>query len=200
MYYFIAVVTIVLALYGTVKLISGSLTKEDGQRAAETMSPFMTGVASVAQEKLRQSLVEIPDEQLERNSELYVKKLYPLIKGTVRGLADSMEHDPNAAEMRESAYRAGKHFSENLMQPFTRGVLENSGPMVDELDKRFGEIRNFTEKNKDAIDIITGGLNFLQKALKNAPAPPPPPGFRQPSPRPDYYKPYDYQTNPDTLR
>lgn len=195
LFYTLSAVVLVFAVYGAVKLVSGLMTKERGKKTAEAVNPFVKGVASVAAEDLKQSLNKTPDEQLERNAELYTKKFYPIAKGIVKGFAESLKNDPERAQMQRNAYQAGKDVSENIVRPFSRGLLEGSGPALGDLDKRMGEVRDFTEKNKDVIDSLSKGLDFLQKTLKNIPLPPPTPGLRPRSQQPESQSPYSPSPN-----
>jgi hypothetical protein len=195
LFYVFSAVVVVFAVYGAVKLVSGFLTEERGKRAAQTVNPFVKGVASVAAEDLKQSLSKTPDDQLERDAELYTKKFYPIAKGIFKGLAESVKNDPERAEIQQKAYQAGKDVSEHIVRPFSRGLFEGSEPAIGDLEKRVGEVRNFTEKNKDVLDALSSGLNFLQNTLKNMPAPPPPPGMRPRMQQPEYQQPYSPEPN-----
>jgi hypothetical protein len=194
-FYVFSAVVVAFAVYGVVKLVSGFMTEERGKRAAQTVNPFVKGVASVAAEDLKQALSKTPDDQLERDAELYTKKFYPIAKGIFKGLAESVKNDPERAEIQQKAYQAGKDVSEHIVKPFSRGLFEGSEPVLGDLEKRVGEVRNFTEKNKDVLDAVAGGLKFLQQNLKNLPAPPPPPGMRPGFQQPGYQNPYSPDPN-----
>ena len=64
--FILAVVVIVLAVYGAMKLISCYLLgPSQGEKAVEAVHPFVSGAVSAAGGKLRDSFMNIPDSQLE---------------------------------------------------------------------------------------------------------------------------------------
>lgn len=165
------------ALYGAATFIARSLTAKHGEQAAEAVSPFVQGAASVAGEKAKEVLKNTPDDQLEKESELLSKKFYPIAKGALKGHLEAILKDTNRAEVPEKMYEAGKDLSERVVKPFGQGIVEGSSKALGELDKTLKGVREFREQNKDLIDSVAKGLESLHKAAKDNPGllPPPPP-------------------------
>jgi hypothetical protein len=175
-----------LALYGAFMLISNHLTQKQGQAAGEAVSPFVSGFIQSAGEQVRETLRTTSDEQIQQDAELYTKKFYPAFKGAVKGLSESLNNDPRREEITRQAYETGRQVGQLVVEPFSRGVTDGAGPVLHNLQNKAEEIRNFTEQNKDILNAVSGGLQFLQKALKNAPGPPHPQGIPPGGPLPAF--------------
>ncbi|MGO9570168.1 MAG: hypothetical protein ACLP5H_21775 [Desulfomonilaceae bacterium] len=186
--YTLAGLVIILAFYGAAKLLSGFMTKSQGSRAAEVAQPFVQGAASAAAEKLKQSLKEVPDAKLEQDSEWLAKKLYPITKGIIKGQVDSFLQDPNRNELSEKMYQAGKEFSDKVLRPFSRGIVDSNKQTLDDADKTLQAIRKFGDTNKDLLDAVTQGLDALGRNFRENPPPrPEAPGMApRPVPRPPF--------------
>ena len=165
------------ALYGAVTLLTPSLTAEQGKQAAEAVSPFVQGAASVAGEKAKEVLKNTPDEQLEKESEILSRKFYPIAKGALKGHIDAILKDSNRAEVPEKMYQAGKDLSEKVVKPFGKGLADGSVKVLGDIDKTLKEVRTFQEQNKGFFDSVAKGLEALHKAAKENKGllPPPPP-------------------------
>lgn len=175
------------ALYGAVTFLARSLTAKQGEQAAEAVSPFVQGAASVAGEKAKEVLKNTPDDQLEKESELLSRKFYPIAKGALKGHLDAILKDTNRAEVPQKMYEAGKDLSEKVVQPFSKGLADGSTKVLEDLDKTLNGVRTFREQNKDLFDGLAQGLGALQKAAKEHPGmlpPPPPLPFPPLGPRP----------------
>jgi hypothetical protein len=155
------------ALYGAVTFVARSLTAKQGEQAAEAVAPFVQGAASVAGEKAKEVLKNTPDEQLEKESELLSKKLYPVAKGALKGHIDAILKDANRTEVPEKMYEAGKDLSEKVVKPFSKGLADGSTKVLGDLDKTLKDVRTFREQNKDIFDGVAKGLEALQKAAKD---------------------------------
>jgi hypothetical protein len=179
---------IVLAVYGAVKLVSSSMTKSQGERAAEVAQPFVQGAASAAAQKLKQSLKDVPDAKLEQDSEWLAKKLYPITKGIIKGQVESFLQDPERNQLPEKMYQAGKEFSDKVLKPFSRGIVDSNQQTLEDADKTLQAIRKFSDTNKDVLDALKQGMDAFSKTFKEdrlprpgipgqdlRPLPPPPP-------------------------
>jgi hypothetical protein len=191
--YTLAGLVIVLAVYGAVKLLSGFMTKSHGERAAEVAQPFVQGAASAAAQKLKESLKDVPDAKLEQDSEWLAKKLYPITKGIIKGQVESFLQDPERNQLSEKMYQAGKVFSDQVLRPFTRGIVDSNKQTLDDADKTLQAIRKFSDTNKDVLDAVKQGLDAFSKTFREdrlprpelpgqdlRPLPPPPPGPPRP--------------------
>ncbi len=174
------------ALYGIFVLVSNHLTQKQGQVAGEAVSPFVSGFIKTAGDQVRETLRNTSDEQIQQDAELYTKKFYPAFKGAIKGLSESLNNDPRREEIATQAYETGHQVGQFVVEPFSRGVSDGAGPVLDNLQNKAEEIRNFTEQNKDILNAVSGGLQFLQKAFKNPPGPPHPPGGSPALPLPGY--------------
>lgn len=172
-----AAVIIGFALYGVATLIARSLTARDGERAAGAVSPFVQGAASVVGEKAKEALKKTPDAKLEKDSEDISRKLYPIAKGALKGHLEAILNDTNRADVPEKMYQAGKDVSEKVVRPFSKGLAEGTGKVLQDVDKTLQGVRSFQENNKDLLDAVTKGLEALHKAARENPGlfPPPPP-------------------------
>jgi len=186
--YILAGLVIVLAVYGAVKLLSNSVTKSQGERAAEVAQPFVQGAASAAAQKLKQSLNEVPDAKLEQDSEWLAKKLYPITKGIIKGQVESFLQDPERNQLPEKMYQAGKEFSDKVLKPFSRGIVDSNQQTLEDADKTLQAIRKFGDTNKDLLDAVKQGMDAFGKTFREdrlprpglpgqdlRPLPPPPP-------------------------
>jgi len=186
--YILAGLVIVLAVYGAVKLLSGSLTKSQGERAAEVAQPFVQGAASAAVQKLKQSLENVPDAKLEQDSEWLAKKLYPITKGIIKGQVESFLQDPERNQLPEKMYQAGKEFSDKVLKPFSRGIVDSNQQALEDADKTLQAIRKFGDTNKDLLEAVKQGMEAFGKTFREdrlprpglpgqdlRPIPPPPP-------------------------
>jgi hypothetical protein len=163
--WFIAAVILSLAVYGAFRIISDRLDSADGKKAVETAHPFVQGATSAAGEKLKQTLKETPDAKLEEDSELLSRKLYPVVKGSVKGQLDAILNDPNRSELPEKMVQTGKELAENVIKPLTEGVAQGSQKVLEDMDKGFQELRKFQEKNKDIIEGLQSGIKAIQQHL-----------------------------------
>lgn len=189
-------VVIVLAAYGAVKLVVGSLTELQGRQAVETMHPFVRGAASAAGEQFKQSLQETPDEKLEKDAELLSKKLYPVVKGALLGQVDAFLEDPKRSELPEKMRQAGKRVGEQMVVPFTQGLTEGANPVTGQVDKTMDSLSKFRENHKELFDALSTGLSALGKTIKEGTVPRPPvPNAAPPGPT-EQYQPPRYQPGP----
>jgi hypothetical protein len=175
--YALGSLVILLALYGAVRLLSGFLTVSPGERAGKVTEPFVQGAASAAAEKLKQSLKEIPDAKLEQDSEWLAKKLYPITKGIIKGQVESFLQDPERNQLPEKMYQAGKEFSDKVLKPFGRGIVDSNQQTIEGADKTFDAIRRFSDTNKDLLDAVKQGLDAFSRTFREDRLPrPEPPG------------------------
>lgn len=190
------------SLYGGVRLASDVLTEEDGVKAAQTAHPFVKGAASVAEEKLKETLKNTPDEHLEKDAEFYAKKLYPIAKGAIKGQLEAILKDSNRDEVPKLMHEAGKDVSRRVIKPFAEGLAEGSKDVIKDLNQTLQSLQKFAAENPELIESVTSGLKNLHQTLKeHAPPPPPLPGFppfgpfrQSPGLLPHMR---DYQTPPD---
>jgi hypothetical protein len=164
--YILAGLVIVLAVYGAVKLLSGSVTRSQGERAAEVAQPFVQGAASAAAQKLKQSLKDVPDAKLEQDSEWIAKKLYPITKGIIKGQVESFLQDPERNQLPEKMYQAGKEFSDKVLKPFSRGIVDSNQQTLEDADKTLQAIRKFGDTNKDLLDAVKQGMDAFGKTFR----------------------------------
>jgi hypothetical protein len=164
--YTMAGLVIVLAVYGAVKLLSGFMTKSQGERAAAVAQPFVQGAASAAAQKLKESLKDVPDAKLEQDSEWLAKKLYPITKGIIKGQVESFLQDPERNQLSEKMYQAGKEFSDKVLRPFTRGIVDSNQQTLEDADKTLQAIRKFSDTNKDVLDAVKQGLDAFSKTFR----------------------------------
>jgi hypothetical protein len=164
---------VVLAIYGAIKLTSGVLTRAHGERAVQMAQPFLQGAASAAGDRLKQSLKDTPDAKLEQDSEWLARKLYPIAKGIIKGQVESFLQDPDRNELPEKMYQAGKEFSEKVLKPFSRGVIDSNQQTLEGADKTLQAIRKFSDTNKSLLDAVTQGLDALSRNLRENPPPRP---------------------------
>lgn len=169
---FIGILILVFSGYGIYHFISTSLTKSRGEQLVENQ--FVQGVATKTAEKLRENLLNTPDDKLEKESEQFTRKMYPIIKGALKGQMEAIKEDSQRADFPKEMYETGKQLSERILQPFVKGFIDGSGKNLGDLDRTVQELKMFTEKNKDVLDSIGQGLSFLNKTLKNLPPPPHP--------------------------
>jgi hypothetical protein len=175
--YVLAGLVIVLAIYGAVRLLSGFLTESHGQRAAKVAEPFVQGAASAAAEKLKQSLKEVPDAKLEQDSEWLAKKLYPITKGIIKGQVESFLQDPDRNQLPAKMYQAGKEFSDKVLKPFGRGIVDSNQQTIEGADKTLEAIRKFSDTNKDLLNAVKQGMDAFSKTFRGDRLPrPEPPG------------------------
>ncbi len=168
----LAAVVLILAGYGLFRFISDRLDFGDGKRAVETAHPFVQGVSSAAGEKLKQTLKETPDPKLEEDSELISRKLYPIVKGALKGQLDAIKNDPNRSELPETMIQTGRQITENLVKPFAEGVSQGSQTVLQGVDRGLDELRKFNDRNKDIIDSVQSGLKALGIQLEKLPPAP----------------------------
>lgn len=175
------------ALYGAFALVSAHLTQKQGQAAGAAVSPFVSGFIKTAGDQVRESLRTTSDEQIQQDAELYTKKFYPALKGAIKGLSESLNNDPRREEIATQANETGRQIGRFVVEPFSRGITEGAGPVLHNLQNKAEELRNFTEQNRDILNALTGGLQFLQKTFKNPPGLPHPSGVGTPGlPLPSY--------------
>ncbi|MBI5571726.1 MAG: hypothetical protein HY914_17420 [Desulfomonile tiedjei] len=177
-------VVVAFAMYGAYALLAAHLTASQGKDAVEAASPFVQGAASAAGDKLKETLRNTPDENLEKNSEELSRKFYPIAKGAIKGQLEAILKDANRSEVPEKMYETGKDVSKNVVAPLSKGLAEGSREVLKDLDKSFQEVRDFREKNKDLIDAIASGFVTLKKTVPDLPPLPAPPGFGRPMPPP----------------
>ncbi len=188
-----------LAAYGAFRLFTAGMTPAGGRAAAETVHPFVDGMADVAREKLEAT----PNEQLEKEAEVWSNKLYPIVKGALRGQIEAASKDPNREEFAKLMYEAGKSFSENFVKPFAAGAAEGAAPLLggqsspdgsasdarsrENLNRAMEGLRRFGRENKDLVQIFTGAVDELRKKLQEIGPPlPPGPGFAPQTERPAF--------------
>jgi hypothetical protein len=164
--YTLAGLVIVLAVYGAGKLLSGVMTKSHGERAAEIAQPFVQDAASAAAQKLKQSLKDVPDAKLEQDSEWLAKKLYPITKGIIKGQVESFLQDPDRNQLSEKMYLAGREFSDKVLKPFSRGIVDSNQQTLEDADKTLQAIRKFSDTNKDVLDAVKQGLDAFSRTFR----------------------------------
>lgn len=165
----IGIVVSILAMYGVFRIVSDRLDYSDGKKTVESTHPFVQGAASAAGDKLKQTLKETPDEKLEEDSELLSRKLYPVVKGTVKGQLDAILNDPKRTELPEKMVQTGKEIAETVIKPLTEGMAQGSQKVLEDVDKGFEEIRRFQEKNKDIIQGFQSGIKAIKEQLEKPP-------------------------------
>ena len=167
---FAGLVVFVIA-YSGASFLTGSLTTP---QVKDKNPPSLTdSVTSYAGKKLKQSLKDTPDESLEEGAEFATRKLYPIIKGILKGQFDAIISDTKRDEVPRKAYEAGKETSEKVVKPFAEGLAEGDSSALKELDKTVKDVRKFKEENKDVLDAVQQGLEELRKNLKELPPLPP---------------------------
>lgn len=171
---------VLLAVYGAVKLVVGSLTESQGREAVEKVNPFVRGAASAAKEQIKQSLEQTPNEQLEKDAAVFSRKLYPVLKGALLGQIEAFVEDPKRSELPEKMHQAGKQVGKQVVVPFTQGLAEGSNPVVGQVDKTLDSLSKFREDHKEFFDALSAGVSALGKTIKEG-APPsiPAPGTPQ---------------------
>ncbi len=167
---FLAAVILALAFYGLFRVLSDRLDQTDGKKAVEAAHPFVQGVSSAAGEKLKQTLKETPDPKLEEDSELISRKLYPIVKGALKGQLEAIKNDPNRSELPETIVQTGKQITENLVKPFAEGVSQGSQSVLQGVDRGIDELRKFHDKNKDIVEGVQSGLKALGIQLEKSPS------------------------------
>ena len=142
------------------------MTKSHGERAAAVAQPFVQGAASAAAQKLKETLKDVPDAKLEQDSEWLAKKLYPITKGIIKGQVESFLQDPERNQLSEKMYQAGKVFSDQVLRPFTRGIVDSNQQTLEDADKTLQAIRKFSDTNKDVLDAVKQGLDAFSKTFR----------------------------------
>jgi hypothetical protein len=171
-------VVMLFAAYGALTGVSDVLDESHGRALVEMGEhPFVKGATSALEEKFRKRLQETPDEELEQNSELMARKLYPVAKGALKGTLDAVIADSNRTEVPKKMYEAGRNVTENVVRPFSRGMLDGTTGVLDDVDVTLDRVREFTRKNQDIIDAVAGGISAVGGAIKErAPTASPFPG------------------------
>ncbi len=165
-------VILVLTVYGLFCLTSSFLTESHGESAANAINPFVTGMLSSVFNNINTSLENTPDKKLEENGELLGRRLYPLLKGLLRGLIDSYFRDPQRSEIPNKLYEAGQAASKDALSPLGESVSQGSKKILEDTGKALEEVRKFRDENKDIIDSVTSGLKALQDKIRENTSPP----------------------------
>ncbi|MFC1834973.1 hypothetical protein ACFL2Q_09585 [Thermodesulfobacteriota bacterium] len=167
--------------------------------SAETVPPLETD--SSLSDQLKHALKASPDQDLQQSAEELSRRLYPVIKGIIKGQMAAIMADPERGKIPDQMYQAGKGLSSNVVRPFLKGFTDGSREMLGDLDKTVTDLRQFREENRELIDQLVNGLKDLGKTLRENPpsclAPgqarspglgPPPPGLPSfPFPKPPSY-------------
>jgi|GEM_PF-1380112 len=177
----LAGLVIFLIAYSGAAFLTGSRTTP--QPSDKNPSTLMDSVTSYAGKRLKQSLKDTPDENLEEGAEFVARKVYPIVKGILKGQLDAIISDTKRDEVPRKMYEAGKETSEKVVKPFAEGLAEGASSALKDLDKTVKEVRKFKEENKDVFDAVQQGIEDLRKNLKelpplpplSPPKPPPPP-------------------------
>lgn len=186
-----------LALYGVFVILSSLLTESRGKEAAKAVHPFVSGVAAGMKEEAKESLNQTPDEQLEKEAYEVSKKMYPVLKGTLLGLAEAFAKDPRRDEFPARMRDAGKAFGEVIVGPFAEGFAEGSGDVLGQLNRTLGGVRKLGDSSKDVVDAIADGIGKLKDILDGRPPPVAPDRQGYPeSSQPPQYQPPDGQPMP----
>jgi hypothetical protein len=165
-------IVLVLTVYGLFCLTSSFLTESHGESAANSISPFVAGMLSSVFNNIKTSLENTPDKKLEENGELIGRKLYPFLKGSLRGFIDSYLKDPQRSEIPNKLNEAGQAASKDVLSPLGEGISQGSRKILQDTGKALDEVRKFRDDNKDIIDSFTSGLKALQDKFRENASPP----------------------------
>jgi hypothetical protein len=177
---------VALALYGAARLVSDSLGASSGAKVAKSADSFMVGAAKESGRNFWNALDATPDAELEAAAEAFSRKLYPLVKGFVKGQAAAMKEDKDKEELRRLWRDFGRDISENVLTPFVRGVTEGaaSKTALEGAGTAVKGVREFGEQAGKIVEGLLRGLGNLQKGLPEINIEIPPPR-REPSPGPE---------------
>ncbi len=166
------VILVLLASYGLVLIVVNNLDERTATKTVETVQPFVSGVASAAGKKAKESLMATPDKQLEQEGEELGRKLYPATKGFIKGQLESFAQDPDRKQIGKKIFDATREISKDVVAPFGDKLEEQSQAVLRELDQTLQGVKKLRNDNKDLIEGLASGIETILKTLKQA-APPP---------------------------
>lgn len=166
------VVLLLLASYGLVVIVVNRLDEKVGTQAVGSVEPFVSGIASAAGKKAKESLMATPDSQLEREGEELGRKLYPATKGFIKGQLESLAKDPERKDIGKKIFDTSRDLSKDVVSPIGEKLEEQSQAVLRDLDQTLQGIKKLRDENKDLIEGLASGLETVLKKLKQAPQPP----------------------------
>jgi hypothetical protein len=168
----VLVFLVLLASYGLMVILVNQLDQGHGQRAVETVHPFVSGAASAAGDRMKEALMATPDDRLEKDGEVLGRKLYPAVKGFLKGQMDGFAADPERKDLGKKLFDASKELSKDMASPLGEKLQEQSQVILRDLDQTLQGVKRLRDDNKDLIDGLTSGLEALRNRLKqSAPTP-----------------------------
>jgi len=63
-------------------------------------------------------------------------------------------------------YQAGKEFSDKVLRPFSRGIVDSNKQTLEDADKTLQAIRKFSDTNKDLLDTVKQGMDAFSKTFR----------------------------------
>ncbi|MDQ1238290.1 MAG: hypothetical protein QG577_475 [Thermodesulfobacteriota bacterium] len=164
----VLVFLVLLASYGLMVILVNQLDQHHGERAVETVHPFVSGAASAAGDRMREALMATPDDRLEKDGEVLGRKLYPAVKGFLKGQMDGFAADPERKELGKKVFDASKELSKDVATPLGEKLQEQSQVILKDLDQTLQGVKRLRDDNKDLIDGLTSGLEALRNRLKQS--------------------------------
>lgn len=161
-------VLVLLASYGLMVILVNQLDGGHGQKAAETVHPFVSGAVSATGDRVKEALMETPDDKLEKEGEVLGRKLYPAVKGFLKGQLDGFAADPDRKELGKKMFDASKEVSKDMVSPLGEKLQEQSQVILKDLDQTLQGVKKLRDDNKDLIDGLTSGLEALRNRLKQS--------------------------------
>jgi hypothetical protein len=176
------VIIVGLAAFGLWKLIAGTLADSGKEAVVETTAPLLDRAASAAGEKIKQAIVETPDEKLEDGAETLSRKSYYITKGLIKGQLGAILDDVNKSDIDEKMVQVGKDVSEKMVRPLSKGLSEGSAKVLEDLDSSLTGVREFADKNRDLLEAISQGVQSLHESIEKSRNQPPTPQPGPPTP------------------
>ncbi len=162
------VVLLLLASYGLVVIVVNNLDEPAATKTVESVQPFVSGIASAAGKKAKESLMATPDNQLEQEGEELGRKLYPATKGFIKGQLESLAQDPERKEMLKKIFDGSRELSKDVVTPLGSKLEEQSQAVLRDLDQTLQGVKKLRDDNKDLIQGLASGLEIVLKKLKEA--------------------------------
>jgi hypothetical protein len=188
------VVLFFLAGYGAVRFVMDGIAADDGKRVSQIAGTVASKAVKAAGEKLVDDLNNTPDKVLEADAEKRARKIYPIMKGAMKGNLKAFTEDKNKEELSRAMYEAGKEFSRTMLQPFAKGITDEPGPILGNVR---GAVRRFEEIRRGSGGLLEGIIKGLESLGKDfgAERVTPTPRERGPDPSP-YAPPPEYTPLP----
>jgi len=161
-------VLVLLASYGLMVILVNQLDGGDGEKAVGTVHPFVSGAASAAGDRAREALMATPDDTLEKEGEALGRKLYPAVKGFLKGQMDGFTADPDRKDLSKKVFDASKEVSKDVVSPLGEKLHEQSQVILNDLDQTLQGVKKLRDDNRDLIDGLTSGLEALRNRLKQS--------------------------------